>query len=47
MTITYTTTINSMFTVPNPTGYVVNVLFSVHGDDGQGHTASIDGILGF
>ena len=44
---TYTTTINSMYTVPNPTGYVVNVLFSVYGDDGQGHTASIDGNISF
>jgi len=32
---TYTTTINSMYTLPNPTGYVVNVLFTVSGTDGQ------------
>lgn len=31
-----------MYTVPNPTGYVVNVLFTVSGTDGT-HTASIDG----
>ena len=44
MTIQYTTTVTSMYTVqqPNP-DYVVNVLFQVSGDDGQGHTASIDG----
>ena len=46
MTIQYTTTINSMFTVPNPTGYVVNVLFTVSGTDGT-HTASIDGNIQF
>jgi len=39
---TYTTTINSMYTVPNPTGYVVNVLFTVTGVNGE-NTASIDG----
>ena len=39
---TYTTTINSMYTVPSPTGYVVNVLFTVSGTDGT-NTASIDG----
>jgi len=43
----YTTTIKSMYTVPNPTGYVVNVLFEVVGTDGQGHTASIDGNITF
>jgi len=43
----YTTTIKSMYTVPNPTGYVVNVLFEVSGTDGQGHTASIDGNIQF
>jgi len=43
MATTYTTTINSMYTVntPNP-DYVVNVLFTVSGTDGT-HTASIDG----
>ena len=46
MTTTYTTTINSMYTVPNPTGYVVNVLFTVSGTDGT-HTASIDGNISF
>jgi len=43
---TYTTTINSMYTVPNPTGYVVNVLFTVSGTDGQ-NTAEIDGNISF
>jgi hypothetical protein len=42
----YTTTINSMYTVPNPTGYVVNVLFTVSGTDGT-NTASIDGNINF
>ena len=42
MAITYTTTINSMFTVNTPDpDYVVNVLFTVSGTDGT-HTASID-----
>jgi len=43
MANTYTTTINSMYTLntPNP-DYVVNVLFTVSGTDGT-HTASIDG----
>ena len=43
---TYTTTINSMYTVPNPTGYVVNVLFTVSGTDGT-HTAEIGGNINF
>jgi len=43
---TYTTTINSMYTVPNPTGYVVNILFSVSGTDGT-HTAQIGGNISF
>jgi len=47
MSTTYTTTIKQMYTVPNPTGYVVNVLFTVSGTDGQGHTASIDGNIQF
>ena len=42
MSNTYTTTINTMYTIPNPTGYVVNVLFTVSGTDGT-HTATIDG----
>jgi len=46
MSNTYTTTINAMYTVPNPTGYVVNVLFTVSGTDGS-HTASIDGNINF
>jgi len=46
MSKTYTTTINQMYTVPNPTGYVVNVLFTVSGTDGT-HTASIDGNIQF
>ena len=39
---TFTTTIKQMFTLPNPTGYVVNVIFEITGVDGD-HTASIDG----
>jgi hypothetical protein len=46
MSNTYTTIINKMYTVPNPTGYVVNVLFTVSGTDGT-HTASIDGNITF
>ena len=46
MTTTYTTTITQMFTVPNPTGYVVNVLFNVSGTDGT-YTANIDGNIQF
>ena len=43
---TYTTTITAMYTVPNPTGYVVNVLFNVSGTDGT-YTANIDGSIQF
>ena len=43
MANTYSTTINALYTIPNPAGYVVNVLFEVTGTDGQGHTAKIDG----
>jgi hypothetical protein len=39
---TFTTTVTQMFTVPNPTGYVVNVLYQVTGVDGE-YTASIGG----
>ena len=39
---TFTTTINSMYTIPTPTGYVVNVLYKVTGVDGT-YTADIDG----
>ena len=46
MTTTYTTTINQMYTVPNPTGYVVNVIFEVSGTDGT-HTAQIGGNISF
>jgi hypothetical protein len=46
MSTTFTTTIKQMFTVPNPTGYVTNVLFTVSGTDGT-HTASIDGNIQF
>jgi hypothetical protein len=46
MATTYTTTINQMFTVPNPTGYVTNVLFTVSGTDGT-NTASIGGNITF
>ena len=46
MANTYTTTIKSLYTIPNPAGYVVNVLFTVSGTDGT-HTASIDGNVTF
>ena len=46
MATTFTTTITQMFTVPNPTGYVVNVLFNVSGTDGT-YTANIDGNIQF
>jgi hypothetical protein len=39
---TYTTTITAMYTVPNPTGYVVNVFWQVNGEDGN-YKASIGG----
>jgi hypothetical protein len=39
---TFTTTITRMYTVPNPTGYVVNVIYKVIGVDGT-YTAEIDG----
>ena len=43
MATTYTTTITAMYTVQQPDpDYVVNVLFTVEGTDGE-HTASIDG----
>jgi len=43
MATTYTTIINSMYTVSTPDpDYVVNVLFTVTGTDGT-NTASIDG----
>ena len=42
----FTTTINQMYTIPNPTGYVVNVLFTVSGTDGT-YTATIDGNINF
>ena len=32
---TFTTTIMQMYTIPNPTGYVVNVIYEVSGVDGQ------------
>ena len=35
-----------MYTVPNPTGYVVSVLFTVNGTDGT-YTAKIDGNISF
>ena len=48
MATTYSTKINSMYCVQSPEpDYVVNCLFTVHGDDGQGHTASIDGNIQF
>jgi hypothetical protein len=43
---TYTTTVTQMFTVPNPTGYVVNVVFNVSGTDGT-YTAEIGGNIQF
>ena len=43
---TYTTTITAMYTVPNPTGYVVNVLFKVTGIDGT-YTANIESQIQF
>ena len=46
MTTQFTTTINQMYTIPNPTGYVVNVLFTVSGTDGT-YTAKIDGNINF
>lgn len=42
MTTTFTTTITNMYTIPTPTGYVVNVLYKVTGVDGT-YTADIDG----
>ena len=46
MTIQYVTTIEKMYTVPNPTGYVVNIIFEVSGTDGT-NTASIGGNINF
>lgn len=43
---TYTTTVTAMYTVPNPTGYVVNVQFNVSGTDGT-YTANIGGQIQF
>jgi hypothetical protein len=43
---TFTTTIKQMYTIPNPTGYVVNVFFNVSGTDGT-YTANIDGNIRF
>jgi len=43
---TYTTTITQMYTVPNPTGYVVTVNFNVSGTDGT-YTAEINGSIQF
>jgi type II secretory pathway component PulK len=43
MTITYTTTINSLYTIQSPQpNYVVNALWTVTGTDGT-NTASIQG----
>ena len=47
MANTYTTVINSMYTLNSPEqGFVVNVLFTVSGTDGT-YTASIDGNVQF
>ena len=47
MATTYTTIINSMYTLNTPEqGFVVNVLFTVSGTDGT-NTASIDGDIQF
>jgi hypothetical protein len=43
---TYTTTVTAMYTVPNPTGYVVTVNFIVSGTDGT-YTAEIGGNIQF
>ena len=43
---TFTTTITSMYTVPNPQGYVVIVWFNVSGTDGT-YTAEIGGNIQF
>ena len=42
----FSTTITSMYTVPNPTGYVVTVMFNVSGTDGT-YTAEIGGNITF
>ena len=42
----FLTTITQMYTVPNPTGYVVTVMFNVSGTDGT-YTADIDGNIQF
>lgn len=49
MTITYTTTINAMYTVPNPVGYVVDVMFTLIGVDNSNppYTASIQGSVSY
>jgi len=46
MATIFTTTITAMYTIPNPTGYVVNVQFNVSGTDGT-YTANINGQLVF
>ena len=46
MANTYTVTINSMRTLPNPQGFVTDVMFTVSGTDGT-HTASIQDSLRF
>ena len=38
----FNTTITALYTIPTPTGYVVNVLYKVTGVDGT-YTADIDG----
>ena len=43
---TFITTITQMYTIPNPTGYVVTVMYNVSGTDGT-YTANIGGNIQF
>ena len=42
MANTYTTVVNQMYTITTPSGFVMNVLFTVSGTDGT-NTASVEG----